>query len=92
MSVILLRPAAAGIDLMPEFCAVVNEISRLAGLAHRTRASRLAMRWSFRSCGIAVRRGMHLVPGEQAVATMGNSARNADAGRIVFIQGVFGKP
>ena len=36
--------------------------------------------------------GMHLVLGEQASAKMSNSARNADAGRIVFIQGVFEKP
>lgn len=35
--------------------------------------------------------GMHLVLGEQASAKMANSARNADAGRIVFIQGVFEK-
>ena len=36
--------------------------------------------------------GMHLVLGEQASAKMANSAHNADAGRIVFIQGVFEKP
>jgi SAM-dependent methyltransferase len=36
--------------------------------------------------------GLHLVMGEQAPARMANSARNADAGRIVFIQGVFDKP
>ena len=36
--------------------------------------------------------GMHLVLGEQAVTKMANSARNADAGRIVFVQGVFAKP
>ena len=35
--------------------------------------------------------GMHLVLGEQALAKMGNSARNADASRIVFVQGVFEK-
>lgn len=36
--------------------------------------------------------GMHLVLGEQAAAKMSNSARNTDAGRVVFIQGVFDKP
>jgi SAM-dependent methyltransferase len=35
--------------------------------------------------------GMHLVLGEQASSKIANSARNADAGRIVFIQGVFEK-
>jgi hypothetical protein len=34
---------------------------------------------------------MHLVRREHASAQMANSARNADAGRIVFIQGVFEK-
>jgi SAM-dependent methyltransferase len=35
--------------------------------------------------------GMHLVLGDQAAAKMSNSAGNTDAGRIVFIQGVFDK-
>lgn len=35
--------------------------------------------------------GMHLVLGDQAAAKMANSARNTDAGRTVFIQGVFDK-
>lgn len=35
--------------------------------------------------------GMHLVLGEQAATKMANSARNTDAGRTVFIQGVFDK-
>jgi hypothetical protein len=33
--------------------------------------------------------GMHLVMGDQAALKMSTSARNTDAGRIVFIQGVF---
>lgn len=33
--------------------------------------------------------GMHLVLGEQAAVKMSNSGRNTDAGRTVFIQGVF---
>lgn len=36
--------------------------------------------------------GMHLVMGDHAAIKMGNSARNTDAGRIVFIQGMFDKP
>jgi len=36
--------------------------------------------------------GLHLVLGDQAAVKMSNSARNADTGRIVFIQGVFDKP
>ena len=36
--------------------------------------------------------GMHLVLGEQAAVKMSNSGRNTDAGRTVFIQGVFDKP
>lgn len=36
--------------------------------------------------------GMHLVLGDQAGVKMANSARNTDAGRTVFIQGVFDKP
>jgi SAM-dependent methyltransferase len=36
--------------------------------------------------------GMHLVLGDQAAVKMANSARNTDAGRVVFIQGVFDKP
>lgn len=36
--------------------------------------------------------GMHLVLGDQAAVKMGNSARNTDTGRVVFIQGVFDKP
>jgi SAM-dependent methyltransferase len=36
--------------------------------------------------------GMHLVLGVQAAVKMGNSARNTDTGRVVFIQGVFDKP
>jgi len=36
--------------------------------------------------------GMHLVLGDQAAVKMSNSARNTDAGRTVFIQGVFEKP
>ncbi len=36
--------------------------------------------------------GMHLVLGEQAAVKMSNSGRNTDAGRMVFIQGVFDKP
>ena len=35
--------------------------------------------------------GMHLVLGEYAAVKMGNSARNAETGRIVYIQGVFDK-
>jgi hypothetical protein len=35
---------------------------------------------------------MHLVLGEQAAVKMSNSGRNTDAGRTVFIQGVFDKP
>ena len=33
--------------------------------------------------------GMHLVMGDQAALKMSTSARNTDAGRTVFIQGVF---
>lgn len=36
--------------------------------------------------------GLHLVLGDQAAVKMSNSARNADTGRVVFIQGVFDKP
>lgn len=36
--------------------------------------------------------GMHLVLGDQAAVKMGNSARNADTGRIAYIQGVFERP
>jgi len=36
--------------------------------------------------------GMHLVMGDQAAVKMANSARNTDAGRTLFIQGVFDKP
>ena len=36
--------------------------------------------------------GMHLVLGEQAAVKMSNSGRNTDAGRTVFVQGVFDKP
>jgi SAM-dependent methyltransferase len=36
--------------------------------------------------------GMHLVLGDQAAVKMANSARNTDAGRTLFIQGVFDKP
>lgn len=36
--------------------------------------------------------GMHLVLGDQAAVKMSNSARNTDAGRTVFVQGVFEKP
>ena len=35
--------------------------------------------------------GMHLVLGDQAAVKMSNSARNTDAGRTVFVQGVFEK-
>ena len=35
--------------------------------------------------------GMHLVLGEHAAVKMSNSGRNTDAGRTVFIQGVFDK-
>ena len=36
--------------------------------------------------------GMHIVLGDQAAVKMSNSARNADTGRVAYIQGVFDKP
>ena len=77
----------------------IRSLLRKAGLrerawrdiSHEVSAARRAQQAAAQP-GVLPPLGMHLVLGEQAITKMANSGRNADAGRIVYVQGVFEKP